>query len=381
MTLHFQTIRNYDDFLGLRQTWNELACQSGIDHAFMRHEWFDCWLRNMGDPSRLAILAGYQEDRLAAIAPLQINREKLKGIPVRSISFLMSGISPRCNFIIHPRFPRNDFFKALFQIRGWDLMNLGGLESEIAVTSDFISFLEREYSGRYTLEAARQSPFLHIDGNWDNYLESLSKKHRKNIKQGLNRMARLGQYVFEKCDSPGRFIEIYDDILGVSQKSWKAKSGSDIGAIPSQKAFYRDFCGSFEGLWEMRLLWVGDKCIAFNIFLRQGNRMTGIRTDYDEEYRYYGPGQMMILFTLMDLFKSRLPWEFDMGGMAADFKLDWTDHVRNHVNIMVAHPGPFGSLLLFGRIKLLPFLRRLSGKSLPPETIQAGTPPQTVDDE
>lgn len=358
MSLTIKIINDFNEFAKLRQPWNELAAACETDHAFMRHEWFECWLKILGDPSRIAVLTACQDGLLVAAAPLQIGFERFRRIPLRALSFQMSAISPRCNFLIHPSCSGDQVFGALLRMRSWDIMALRGLEAGLETTRRFVDYLERHYAGRYEIKLWKQSPYLIVKGDWNSYLETLSKKHCKNINQGMNRMSRLGGYTFERCSDAGRFAEIYENILTVSEKSWKAQGQSSIGALPAQKAFYQEFCRIGEGLWEMRVLWAGPRCIGFNFFLRSGDRLTGIRTDFDEEFRYYGPGQMMILLTLMDLFASGRRWEFDMGGMAAHFKLDWTSTVRDIINVTAFRRGVPGSLLLFAKKRILPLIRR-----------------------
>lgn len=361
MPVHFSTIRSFDEFLRLKEPWNELVGDSEVDHACMRHEWFHCWIKWLGRNSQTTIIAGWDGSQLIALAPLQTTRQRTGGIPVRVLSFLMSHITPRCNFIIHPAVVPTALFDEVFKQPGWDVMSLRSMLGDQKTTADFISYLEATRKGRFEIEQGKQSPFVVVEGDWDCYLAGLSKKHRKNINQGLNRIKKLPSYSFEKYHDYGCLEKLIPEILRISDRSWKGKMKTSISAVPNMAEFYKEFCflGAPDNLWELRLLKSADQYIAFNFFLKHGDKLTGIRTDYDEEYRYYGPGQMMILFTLMELFESGRRWDFDMGGMAADFKLDWTDKTRDHIDILATSPGMRGDLLLFGKRKILPILKRL----------------------
>ena len=373
MNLQFRQINDFSEFLRLRQPWNELAGQCAVDHAYMRHEWFSCWIKHLGDKNRMEIMTAWNDGLLVAVTPLQRQREKISGIPVRSLRFMISGISPRCNFLVHPSLNPENIFDHLFNIKGWDILELQGMEHDRNSTQDFVSFLKNRCPGKYVVEEGRQSPYLFVEGNWNDYLQTLSQKHRKNINQGLNRLSRLEGCGFEKVIEYRRFHEVFDDILRISDRSWKGAGGTSISAVKNMAEFYREFCETTDSqdLWEMRLMKAGGQNIAFNFFLKHGPRLSGIRTDYDETYKYYGPGQMMILNTLKDLFDSAQKWEFDMGGMAADFKLDWTEKVRLHLNVSVTYPGVYGNLLTFGRNRILPILKNF--KKVPPAP-SAGAP-------
>ena len=330
----------------------------------MRHEWFTCWIKNLGDPGELDVLTAWNDGQLIAAAPMKISQKKLKGLPVRTLGFLVSAISPRCNFIVHPSFPAEQFFEQVFRLKGWDMMTLEGLEAGQGITAELMAFLEQGHAKRYTLEPGRQSPFLMVDGSWDDYLQGLSKKHRKNINQSLNRLTKLGDYEIRIIHEFCEIQSVFDNIVSISHNSWKKAGGTSLSVQEKQRAFYREFCemGSPDGLWEMRLMKTPDNYIAFNFFLRQGNRLSGIRTDYDEAFKYYGPGQMMIYFTLKGLFSGGEKWEFDMGGMASDFKLDWTEKTRDHYIINVANPGLYGGLLALGQKKIMPMFKKIKNR-------------------
>ena len=363
MSTNFRTITNFTEFLRLKEAWNDLVRNTEVDHAFMRHEWFECWIKYLGDPGRISVITGWSNDQLVFIAPLQIVPTKVGGLPIKSLTFLMSHITPRCNFIVHPMCQADEIFNQVLHHPGWGLMNLRGMEEDKNVTRRFISFLEQKRSNRFEVEQARKSPYVIVEGNWNDYLSGLTRKHRKNINQGLNRISKLESCSLEKCNDYQGIEKVFDDVLGISDRSWKKAGGSSIGAVPNLSSFYREFCrlGEKDNLWELRLLRAENKYVAFNFFLKEGNRLSGIRTDYDDEYRYYGPGQIMILLTLRELFEDGRQWEFDMGGMASDFKLDWTDKTRNHIDIMATAPGYKGELLAFGKRKILPFVRRMRG--------------------
>ncbi len=368
MTTEFRLIRKLDEFLALRKSWNELAVQCAVDHAYMRHEWFATWVKHLGEPRELAIYTAWRDGLLVAAAPLRITSQKLKGLPVRTLAFLTSSVAPRCNFLVHPSYSSEEFFENVFCIKGWDMMLLQGLEAGQDITREFLDFLGRRHSRRFNLEPGRQSPYLMVEGGWDDYLQGLSKKHRKNINQGLNRLSKLESHGFRKIHDFAEIECVFDQVVAISDKSWKKTTGTSLSVQEKQRSFYREFCemGSPDGLWEMRLMKAGDEYIAFNFFLRHGNRLSGIRTDFDEKYKYYGPGQMMIYFTLMDLFSGGEKWEFDMGGMAADFKLDWTEKTREHYIVNVANPSFYGGLLALGQNKIMPMVNRLKRSMSPP---------------
>jgi len=114
-------------------------------------------------------------------------------------------------------------------------------------------------------------------------------------------------------------------------------------------------------LFEVWILKINDRVATFNYYLKKGNRLSLIRSDFDLDFKYYSPGINLTFFLLKDLFERGGVWEYDMGGEAYAYKLEWTDKIREHIDITVGSGNIVSSLLMLGRTKVLPFIRPLKG--------------------
>ena len=61
-------IDNFDDFLKLYDAWNELVDGNEVDHAFMKHEWFERWLIDLDYRQGISIITFWQDRLLVGIA-------------------------------------------------------------------------------------------------------------------------------------------------------------------------------------------------------------------------------------------------------------------------------------------------------------------------
>jgi len=373
MSLNIKLARDFDEFLRLKQPWNELAACCEADHAFMRHEWFECWIRYLGEPRALAIQTLWADGLLVAAAPLQIKRQKIHGIPLRVLSFLSSSVSPRCNFLVHPTIESRPLFDAVFKISGWDIAHLENLETGQSITDHFTSYLDSSYWKNYQTEPGRRSPFQIISGNWDSYFAGLSKNHRKNIRTAFKRLENSGSYSFEEYDTFDRLESVFQNIVDVSGSSWKKVMGSDMHSSEKISTFYREFsrAGSQAGLWKVYMLQIDGKFVAYDYLLRHNKRLTGIRSDYDLAFKDYMPGHLMKVATIKDLCSRNEPWEYDMGGTDAGYKLSYADTIREHVNITASSPGLYGNLVLIGKRNVWPLLKKMKK----PAQVESGTTP------
>ena len=342
----------------------------------MRHEWFECWIRDLGSRENIAILTLWVDGQLMAVAPMQVARQKIKGLPLKAFTFLSSTISPRCNFIVHESVDKRRFFEELFRQKGWNLIITSNMEAAQQITKDYIDYLHSCRGGRFQIEPGRQSPYQIISENWDSYFNGLSKNHRKNLRKALKGLDEAASHSFEQYDEFEKLDGIFDEIVAVSGSSWKAELGSDMSSNSRISSFYKNFsrAGSKDGLWQLYTLKIDGKYVAFDYLLKHGKRLTGIRSDYHKDYRDYMPGHLMKIATIKDLCGRNEGWEYDMGGMAVEYKMRYADQMREHVNITAAGPGLYGSLLMFGKSRVLPFLKNIRKEKQPqPESAEAAS--------
>lgn len=358
-------VRDFDEFLKLRQPWTELVRDSDVDHAFMRHEWFTCWIRHLGNPRQIMIQTLWSDGQLVGVAPMQIGFQRIKGIPLRLLSFLSSSISPRCNFILHASCDKELFFDNLLGTRGWDLIFTPNLESSQGATQDYMSFLESRRGRRHDSEPGRNSPYQVICGKWDDYYNGLSKNHRKNIRVAFKRLEEAGTHSFELYETFEEAGDALERMVEISGESWKAQSASDLLTNKPIADFYRDFSreGSKDGLWFLHMLKIDGAYAAFDYYLKLGPRLTGIRSDYSMRYKDFMPGHLVKIATIKHICSTGEAWEYDMGGMAAEYKLSYTNEARSHIHIMACSSGSYGKLLMLGKKKFWPLVKKFQKQS------------------
>jgi hypothetical protein len=299
MPLRTQLVRDLDAFAKLKQPWNELVTNTEVDHAYMRHEWFECWIKNLGRPRNLMIHTGWSEGQLAAIAPLQCGRQRFKGLPARTLSFLASGITPRCNFIVHESVKAQEFFEAIFRLPSYDLVYTMGMDADLCITHKYIEFLREHKTGKYAIEPGRRSPFLVTKTDWEEYRRLLPKQFRTNLNTGLNKLKRAADsYQVIKVTDYRGLADVFKQLVETSAKSWKGQTETDLKATPAQLSFFKEFSRktSDQQLYEVWLLRIDDKLAAFEYYLKGNRKLSAIRTDFDMSFKRYSPGHSLKVF-------------------------------------------------------------------------------------
>ncbi len=353
MKLRFELITTFEKFCSLKVQWNNLAKATGIDHAFMRHEWFESWIRNLMTDSRLVVPTCWDKDKLVAAAPLHIIKDIRKELNLRILSFMKSSVSPRCNFLIDQSYDPTLFFDIIFKIKGWDICELKSVEADNPLTIKFVNYLKKKR--KVVVENGIQSPYEMLDPNWESYLEKKSRNFKNNYRKYPNRLKKAGDFEIIKVDNFEDFEEFYELLVEVSGKSWKAKGGTDFKSMPEMANFYKTFSrlGSKDNLFVLYILFVNNKMAAFSYYLNHDNRLAGLRWEYDEEFSFYMPGTVIHNHVIKELMDSGEKWEYDLTGHITEHKAKLVPDIRKHIDITFGSPGIIGNLLIFAKQKLL----------------------------
>jgi CelD/BcsL family acetyltransferase involved in cellulose biosynthesis len=198
--------------------------------------------------------------------------------------------------------------------------------------------------------------------SWEEYRQSLPRQFRTNLTTRWNKLKQMsGSYQVEKITSFENFASIFDELVETSARSWKAQTKTDLRSTPKIQQFYKDFSRltSEQPLYELWLMRIDSKLAAFEYYLKGSRSLSAIRTDFDMAYKAYGPGHSLKVHVLQDVFAREGVWEYDFGGLAYDYKLRWTNTVREHLNIAACSNHLYGKVLMYGKKRLLPLIRGL----------------------
>jgi len=352
--LRFAQITSFDDFMNLKAEWNRLVKSTDIDHAFMRHEWFESWIKNLMSEGKLAIHTGWDNNKLVAIAPLQITRQVRKRLPLRLLSFLRSSVTPRSNFIIDSAIDPTPFFDSVFSTKGWDVGELKALDSEVNITRIFINYLKQ--NKRFVIEHGLQSPYEIIETDWNTYFKNRPNRFKNNFRSSNNRLNRAKSFEIIRIEDYETFAKYFDTIVDISAGSWKREVGTDLQSMPAMASFFKDFCrlASDDNLFLSNILILEGKPVAFDFYLKYRNRVVVLRWEYDQDFKYYKPGIVLQNNTIKTTLDSGRSLEFDCSGMASDHKREIVRDIRRHIDITVARPGLYGGLIIFLKKLMMP---------------------------
>lgn len=358
--LSLQEITSLDDFQSIQKEWNAFLNEAGQESIFFQHEWFEfCW-RRIEKEAKPWIWIARDGHRIIAIAPLMLQRARLRGLPIRKILFLENPDTPVADFVAGDE--RREGIEAILDglirhRRYWDLIFLNKIPGD----SETLSILERASQDRcFKLQSDRlgRRSFLKKITDWETYWRNKSPKFRKTMRNVLNRLEKLGKVVVEHHQHLDDLDQVINEVFSVSGKSWKVKIGM---AITSQESVRMFFCNlsnlaQREGWLNIWLLKLNGQPIAMEYDLVDQRKVWAIRADFDEAFEGYSPGSYLNYVITKHFFESD-SLEYDMGPGINEYKLRWTNQFHQVAACRIYSRTMYGSGLFYLENRLIPVLR------------------------
>jgi len=223
--MKLSTIQTVEEFQKLALEWNELLeCCIASHVPFMRHEYLAAWWKTMGggewqEGALNIITARHENGQLVGIAPLFRTRN-LEDLP----ALMMLGsieISDYLDMIINPPEIGN-FLPELLKFLSketddyWTVIDLYNIPED-SPTLPGLKTAAEELGWVYDQEQLQPCPYIPIPGDWEEYLASINKKQRHEIRRKIRRVENqpenISWYILDDRDKLDREIEDFMDLM------------------------------------------------------------------------------------------------------------------------------------------------------------------------
>ena len=181
-------------FAALRQEWNPLLRNSISDTIFLTWEWQSTWWEHLGD-GELYLIAVRDGGHLSGIAPLYLTTpddgpSDLSIVGCRDVSDYLD--------LIAASGQEEKFYGALLdwlesdEAPAWDLADLCNIPAA-SPTHSLLAEMAAARGYQVQTEVEDVCPIIPLPATWDEYLSSLSKKQRHEIRRKIRRAEGSGQ--------------------------------------------------------------------------------------------------------------------------------------------------------------------------------------------
>jgi CelD/BcsL family acetyltransferase involved in cellulose biosynthesis len=311
--------------------WSRIVSDKGLNPS-LDPKWIACAAESHG-VTKLRVFAAFERDVLTGVIPYFVERTSDWGVPVNRLNLATNIASYHVDVV--SRGNADDMVCAWFDAGPrWDVARMDGLAEDSALSS-VLSRVARDRRIPLIAQTAELSPFVPIRSSWAEFIRSRNKKFRYKLRkreESLDgRTLRL-----EWFTDADRVHDLFDAMLAVESKSWKAARGVAVASDSVESRYYARLLPYIaeRGYLEASVVYSLDRPIAYSLCCRAGQWCGQLKTSFDESFDALSPGGIAIDASLRKAFEAGVA-EFDFLGDSGEHKMAWTDVARQHVDFFL----------------------------------------------
>jgi len=335
----------FNEFLNLKDRWNDCLVQSLDNNIFSTWEWLSIWWKHFGEGKKLVILLVEGEKEILAIAPFVYSEHSFLGVGnLKKISFVGSPESDYNSFILKEKKVKSVelIFDYLNKHIDWDYLELEDIP-ENSATMDLLRMMPLKKQYKHWEE--RQStlcPFLTVPNSMDVLMEGLSKNMRQNLRRYSRKLEREYRVELKNYDEIGSVEEAMETFFQLHQKRWESRG--ELGAFnkPLVRNFHIDIakCFAEKGWLRLYFLTVNDKPISTYYSFEYNQKVYYYLGGWDPDYSRYMIGSLFMMYDIEKCIQRGLK-EYDLMRGIEPYKTRWTTKARKNINVSFVRKGLF----------------------------------------
>jgi hypothetical protein len=333
-------IASIEEFRESKYLWNDLVLQMKFPCIFCTWEWIYTWWEHFGKAYDLFIMFVYEESSLKGILPLAAQRMVLRnGYMTGSVLSYCGAreLYPDHLDIICSEEDANFSLTAILYFlkthtHEWDLMYIPYVSEE----SKLLSFFgEGNLAFTSNIKNISVAPYVNISGCFEDYIKSLKKKHKENLRNRIKKLYSEHIIKYESCD-PSQYSDGLNTLFDLHKRrasKKKIKSSLDNSKIMEFHHVLLDRI-SRNGWVSISFLKKEDQVIAASYNYNFGKTVFSYQKGIDPSWEKVGPGSVLLYELIKDAF-SRNDKEYNFLQGSEDYKYQWTNEARQLFQLTV----------------------------------------------
>lgn len=314
------TVATEETFEQLWKDWEALLSHCPGQRVFQTPTWHHLWWQEMADGAELHLTSLREDGKLVGLAPLMCKGD--------SLSFLGdTDLWDYHDFIVAPG-KEQDFFPYLFDVldrQPWREFTL----TSVPETSSFLAHLNQLCNARgYTVEQTPEdvAPGLALPASWDEYLSSLSKKDRHELRRKLRRLESQADFKWYDCSASAHEPEAFNrDLTDFFTLMGQSRAEKAAFLTPDREAFFRRMAARLAEAGCLRLFFmeVEGKRVAGAWCFDYGDTRFLYNSGYNPAYAPLSVGLLLNALSLrqaieegkkyFDFLRGNEPYKYDLG--------------------------------------------------------------------
>jgi len=315
VTVH--TLSNsFDD---LKRPWNDLLVRSAANTIFGTWQWQVIWWRCFGEDRALRICTVSEGSRLVGIMPLV----SLEGDPEARTLRLVGGTEVADYLdVIAERGREQEVLAAALDAIEWDILDLHAIP-EASPTRPALARLAEERGYRFAEEIEDVCPLIQLPATWDEYLASLSKKNRHELRRKMRRLEREADARLRVTHDIAALADNVDTFITLHQAS-EGRKGRFMDARMTE--FFHALARiCFMEKWlHLAFLDIDGALAASALSFKYNDTLALYNSAHKVEYRRLSPGVLLTAYIIRDAIAEGLQtfdfmrgderYKYDLGG-------------------------------------------------------------------
>jgi len=336
-----------------------------------------CGSNLLNDPTHIDLLLAAEPDhsphiilvstqgRIRCIAPFLIRQTRfrlqfslwtLAALPIRMLKLMGD------QFVYSTEVDRQACFDAVFgalrqERHAFDLMFVHTLDCSGSLWKYCSAFRTKQSEYRMIMASPRMESVhqIKLPETHAAYLASLNPKTRQNLRRTTRKLAGSGETRMTKVTGPEQVPAFLQELDTVLANSWQAKTfGHQHRNTKPQLHYFEQLarCGWLRSY----LLMHGDSAIAYELGFQYRNTYYGQDCGYDQHWKDWGPGSILMYMVIEDLFHDDRPDLLDFGLGDAPYKRSFGNHEHPAASFYIAPPNRWRRLVMVQQALNLAFL-------------------------
>ena len=308
-------ILTVESFDSLVSCWTNPSHSLRWNSPFVLPAWLKVWWEVFGSGAELCLRALRQREKIIGLAPLLVNKE--------AASFISSAdVCDYLDFVIIPG-KEQDFFEVMLddlREKGINQLDLRPLRPDSTVLTHLVS-IARNRGYEVLCHPEDVSLELDLPATWDEYLATLDKKQRHEIRRKLRRLWEAGN-VEHRCVEVGQEVEDYLDVFLKLFSLSRDEKASFMN--PKMETFFRSLAKAMAeiGLLRLGLIQLDEVPMAMTMGFDYNDSHYLYNSAYDPQFNYLSVGLLCKVLCLKEsIEKGRKKWDFLKGGEPYKYQL------------------------------------------------------------
>jgi len=355
----------------LMPAWRALCDEAGDNEIFYRPEWTEAYLSAFAPQAKVTLISAWSVLRLRGVLPLVRERAWVSGLPAVRLSVPANVHCLRVGLTVSPGEEGEAALRAMWQavkeLPRWNVFDVSNVVEGNGI--DRLAALARADGFPVARKRTSQTLFLPIvapivapssakaeaQPPWLAGTRPKFRSHLRRARRQLEEQGKLALQHYGTAD-PAPLERFYQ----LEASGWKGAEGTAIQCDPRTRKFYDAVAqaAAQQGYFSLDFLELDGKPIAAHFGFNFRGRYFLAKAGYDESYRRYVPGQLLVNEILSQTPQRGLH-EFDFVGPATWDESRWAQARRTSYRVFIFRNNWCGALLHAVRISARDAVRRL----------------------